>query len=329
MEKNNKKHDETMKQKLILLILFCICTLGVAAQGVVTRQKPRQNTTQPATPSKPRQNTQQRQNTQTRTQNSGAASTATARTSSGGSNKTFTANGVSFTMVYVQGGTFTMGATSDAHSVTLSSYYMGETEVTQALWEAVMGSLPSDISSSSYDLRGPQRPVCYVSWDDCQTFLSRLNSLTGQQFHLPTEAQWEYAARGGNKSRGYKYSGSNDVGSVAWYYINSGNARLDDDSFWDVNKLESNNCRTHPVKSKQPNELGLYDMSGNVWEWCQDWYGSYSGGSQTNPTGPSSGSSRVYRGGSWGSVAWCCCVSSRNCITPSLRDYYLGLRLAL
>ena len=331
MEKNNKKHDETMKQKLILLILFCLCTLGVAAQGVVTRQKPRQNTTQPATPGKPRQNTQQRQkprqNTQTRTQNSGAASTATARTSSGGSNKTFTANGVSFTMVYVQGGTFTMGATSEqwseaynseaynnekpAHSVTLSSYYMGETEVTQALWEAVMGSLPSDISSSSYDLRGPQRPVCYVSWDDCQTFVSRLNSLTGQQFHLPTEAQWEYAARGGTKSRGYKYSGSNDVGSVAWYTSNT------------------NDKGSHDVKTKQANELGLYDMSGNVWEWCQDRYGSYSSGSQTNPTGASSGSDRVYRGGSWFIGAWNCRVSRRHSRTPSLRDYYLGLRLAL
>ena len=315
MEKNNKKHDETMKQKLILLILFCLCTLGVAAQGVVTRQKPRQNTTQPATPSKPRQNAQQRQkprqNTQTRTQNSGAASTATARPSSGGSNKTFTANGVSFTMVYVQGGTFTMGATSDAHSVTLSSYYMGETEVTQALWEAVMGSLPSDISSSSYDLRGPQRPVCYVSWDDCQTFLSRLNSLTGQQFHLPTEAQWEYAARGGTKSRGYKYSGSNDVGSVAWYTSNT------------------NDKGSHDVKTKQANELGLYDMSGNVWEWCQDWYGSYSSGSQTNPTGASSGSHRVGRGGSWFIYARYCRVSYRNESTPSLRDNCLGLRLAL
>ena len=232
-----------------------------------------------------------------------------------------------------------MGATSEqgsdaeneekpSHSVTLSSYYMGETEVTQALWQAVMGSLPSDISSSSYDLKGSQRPVCYVSWEDCQTFISKLNSLTGQQFHLPTEAQWEYAARGGGKSRGYKYSGSNDVGSVAWYYENSGNARLDDSSR-DVNKLKSNNCHTHDVKAKQPNELGLYDMSGNVWEWCSDWYGSYSSGSQTNPTGASSGSNRVNRGGCWLYYARCCRVSYHGGNPPSDRGSGLGLRLAL
>ncbi len=236
-------------------------------------------------------------------------------------NKVFTTNGVSFTMVYVQGGTFTMGATSEqgsdaesdekpAHSVTLSSYYMGETEVTQALWQAVMGSLPSNISSSSYDLKGSQRPVCFVSWEDCQTFISRLNYLTGQQFHLPTEAQWEYAARGGSKSRGYKYSGSNDLGSVAWYGDNSSSG-------------------THPVKSKQANELGLYDMNGNVYEWCQDWYGDYSSGSQTNPTGASSGSYRVYRGGGFRRGARGCRVSIRHDNFPSLRDPYLGLRLAL
>ncbi len=242
------------------------------------------------------------------------ATTATVP-SSGGSNRTFTANGVSFTMVHVQGGTFTMGATSEqgsdayddekpTHSVTLSNYYMGETEVTQGLWQAVMGSNPSNFKGDS------SRPVEQVSWEDCQTFLSRLNSLTGQQFHLPTEAQWEYAARGGNKSRGYKYSGSNDLGSVAWYDDNSGS-------------------KTHPVKTKSPNELGLYDMSGNVYEWCSDWDGSYSSGSQTNPTGASSRSFRVHRGGGWGSYAWVCRVSRRNSFTPSLRFSDLGLRLAL
>ncbi len=318
-----------MKQKLILLILFCLCTLGVAAQGVVTRQKPRQNTTtQQTTPSKPRQNTQQRQKprqqTQARPQNSGTTSSraTSATVTRSGDNMVLSVGGVNYTMVYVQGGTFTMGATSEqgsdaesyekpVHSVTLSSYYMGETEVTQALWQAVMGSLPSGISSYSYDLKGSQRPVCYVSWEDCQTFISRLNSLTGQQFHLPTEAQWEYAARGGNKSRGYKYSGSSDVGSVAWYTDNT------------------NDKGSHNVKTKSPNELGLYDMSGNVWEWCQDRYGSYSSGSQTNPTGASSGSSRVRRGGSWLNFARVCRVSYRDYYAPSHDYFNLGLRLAL
>lgn len=232
-----------------------------------------------------------------------------------GDNKEFTIGGVSFTMVYVQGGTFTMGATSEqgsdvdddekpAHSVTLSNYYIGETEVTQELWKAVMGSNPSIFTGDS------QRPVEKVSWDDCQTFINKLNSLTGQRFHLPTEAQWEYAARGGSKSRGYKYAGSNTLNNVAWYAGNSGSS-------------------THPVKTKFPNELGLYDMSGNVWEWCQDWFGSYSGGAQTNPTGSLSGASRVPRGGSWIFNARSCRVSGRGYYTPSNRDNYLGLRLAL
>ena len=185
---------------------------------------------------------------------------------------TFTVNGVTFTMIAVEGGTFQMGATSEqgsdaesdekpVHSVTLSDYCIGETEVTQELWEAVMGSNPSGFSGY------PQRPVEKVSWNDCQEFITKLNQLTGKNFRLPTEAEWEYAARGGNKSQGYKYSGSNTIDNVAWYYSNSAS-------------------RTHDVKTKSPNELGIYDMSGNVWEWCYDWYGSYSSGSQTNPTGP-------------------------------------------
>jgi formylglycine-generating enzyme required for sulfatase activity len=149
-----------------------------------------------------------------------------------------------------------------------------------------------------------------VSWDDCQTFISQLNQLTGKRFRLPTEAEWEYAARGGSKSRGYKYSGSNTIGDVAWYDSNSGR-------------------KTHNVKTKQPNELGLYDMTGNVWEWCQDWYGDYSSDSQTNPTGPSSGSGRVSRGGSWGIYARYCRSSNRGYYAPSYRGGYLGLRLAL
>ena len=232
-------------------------------------------------------------------------------------NRTFTVKGVSFTMVPVEGGTFTMGATSEqginaesdekpTHQVTLSDYYIGETEVTQALWQAVMGDNPSYFKG---DL---QRPVEYVSWNDCQKFIKKLNALTGRNFRLPTEAEWEYAARGGNKSKGYKYAGSNTIGNVAWYESNS-------------------KSKTHPVKGKQANELGLYDMSGNVYEWCSDWYDSsyYSSSPTTNPTGPATGSRRVFRGGCWYDFAWICRVSNRFDLTPGFRGDYLGLRLAV
>ena len=226
-----------------------------------------------------------------------------------------TVNGVSFTMIAVEGGTFQMGATSEqgsdaysdekpVHNVTLSDYYIGETEVTQELWEAVMGNNPSYYSGY------PQRPVEYVSWNDCQEFITKLNQLTGKNFRLPTEAEWEYAARGGNKSKGYKYSGSNTIDNVAWYDGNSGS-------------------KTHDVKTKQANELGIYDMSGNVYEWCRDWYGSYSSGSQTNPKGPSAGSYRVIRGGGWYSSAKYCRVSHRNNCSLGSYYYFLGLRLSL
>ncbi|MCI6578134.1 MAG: formylglycine-generating enzyme family protein [Bacteroidales bacterium] len=226
----------------------------------------------------------------------------------------FTVNGVSFEMVRVEGGTFRMGATSEqgsdaygdekpVHSVTLSSYYIGKTEVTQALWQAVMGSNPSNF-------KGADLPVECVSWNDCQEFIQKLNSLTGRNFRLPTEAEWEFACRGGNKSNGYKYSGSNNLGSVAWYDGNSGD-------------------KTHPVGTKAPNELGIYDMSGNVWEWCGDWYANYTSNSQTNPKGPQSGSYRVRRGGSWRYFVRCCRSSFRYVCDPADRGYNLGLRLAL
>jgi formylglycine-generating enzyme required for sulfatase activity len=189
------------------------------------------------------------------------------------------------------------------HQVTLSNYYIGETEVTQALWSAVMGENPSNF-------KGDNRPVEQVSWNDCQTFISKLNALTGKNFRLPTEAEWEYAARGGSKSQGYQYSGSNNLSAVAWHADNSGN-------------------QTHDVKSKSPNELGIYDMSGNVWEWCQDWFGSYSSNSVTNPTGAASGSYRVFRGGSWGDDAWFCRSTFRYFYTPGWQYSGLGLRLAL
>ena len=248
-------------------------------------------------------------------------------------------------MVYVEGGTFVMGGTSEqqdveaydnkpTHSVSLSSYYLSDHEVTQAEWEAVMGTTvrqqrdKEDSSLAIYG-EGPDYPMCYISWDDCQEFIRKLNSQTGKNYRLPTEAEWEYAARGGLKSRGYKYSGSNTLGDVAWYWQNSGDHFLsgtDDD--WDWDKIENNHGQTHPVKQKQSNELGLYDMSGNVWEWCQDWYGDYTTNCQSNPQGPANGSDRVIRGGSWSDFAWGCRVSNRCIYGPSYRFSSLGLRLA-
>ena len=257
--------------------------------------------------------------------------------------RTFTVNGVSFTMVAVAGGTFTMGATAEqgsdawdeekpAHQVTLDGFSIGATEVTQELWVAVLGSNPSWFNGygnsdygtyhSGYNYgTNLQRPVECVGWDDCQTFISKLNALTGENFRLPTEAEWEYAARGGSKSQGYKYSGSNTLGDVAWY--------------WDNIPSQSRGTSgygTQSVATKAPNELGLYDMSGNVWEWCQDWWGIYSSAAQRNPMGPTSGLGRVGRGGGWsgwGSIARYCRVSSRYSLLPSNRHDYLGLRLAL
>ena len=219
-------------------------------------------------------------------------------------------------MIEVNGGIFTMGATSEqgseaesdekpAHKVTLSDYYIGKYEVTQEEWSAVMGNNPSYF-------KGANIPVEQVSWNDCQEFIKKLNELTGMQFRLPTEAEWEYAARGGNKSRGYKYSGSNTIGDVAWYRDNSSST-------------------THQVGTKRANELGLYDMSGNVCEWCSDWYSSsyYSSSPSTNPTGPSTGSFRVSRGGYWDDIAISCRVSYRYYVNPDCRNYCIGFRLAI
>ena len=224
-------------------------------------------------------------------------------------------NGITIDMVKVEAGTFMMGATSEmqdpfddekpVHQVTLTNdYYMGKYEVTQALWQSVMGSNPSKF-------KGDDFPVEQVSWNDCQEFISKLNNLTGKKFRLPTEAEWEYAARGGKKSRGYQYySGSSNISDVAWH---AGNSRK----------------KTHPVGKKQANELCIYDMTGNVGEWCQDRYDSYVSSSQTNPTGAVSGSNRVFRGGSWNGNARFCCLSYRDNGTPDYRDDYFGLRLVL
>jgi formylglycine-generating enzyme required for sulfatase activity len=210
-----------------------------------------------------------------------------------------TVGSVSFNMIRVEGGTFQMGATSEqgsdahsnekpAHQVTLSSFSIGETEVTQELWKAVMGSNPSKY-------KGKKHPVELVSWNDCQEFIRKLNDMTGKKFRLPTEAEWEYAARGGKKSLGYKYSGSNAIDDVAWY----------------TNTTKDKG--THDVKTKKTNELELYDMSGNVWEWCQDRYGN---------------NSRVIRGGGWDCSARGCRVPSRGDRLPDNVMISLGLRLA-
>ena len=228
----------------------------------------------------------------------------------------FTIGGVTFNMVPVAGGTFTMGFTGEtptsdeqnalpAHQVTLSSYRIGETEVTQALWVAVMGNNPSHYTGDT------NRPVESVSWNDCQEFITQLNQMTGMTFRLPTEAEWEFAARGGNMSHGYMYSGSNTLNDVAW------------------NSNNNSTYTTQPVGQKSPNELGLYDMSGSVWEWCNDYYDVYSANAQTNPTGPTSGSDRVARGGAFFNAEGGHRVWFRYHTTADHTADGLGFRLAL
>ena len=210
-------------------------------------------------------------------------------------------------LIYVKGGTYQMGSNDGGkiekpiHTVIVSDFYIGKYEVTQKEWKDIMGNNPSN-------WKGYNLPVENVSWKNVQKFIKKLNTKTGWNYRLPTEAEWEYAARGGNKSNGYKYSGSNDIGSVAWYNSNS-------------------NSKTHSVGGKKANELGIYDMSGNVWEWCNDWKGSYSSSSQTNPKGASSISYRVYRGGCWINNAENCRVANRNYGYADVSTYTLGFRL--
>ena len=237
-------------------------------------------------------------------------------------------NGVSFKMIFVEGSTFFMGAAgndNDAreneklHQVTLNDYFIAETEVTQELWEAVMGTTVNQQrrkaeADCGYDLDlggvGNNLPMYYVSWDDCQEFIAKLNEMTGKNYYLPTEAQWEYAARGDNKSRNCIYSGSNTIDQVAWYGL---------DYTEDVK----------PVASKMPNELGIYDMSGSVWEWCHDWYDEYPSKKQVDPRGPAYGSTRVNRGGNWLADANFCRVATRDSNESGERIKGLGFRLAI
>lgn len=288
---------------IVFMTLASLSTMGQSAGGQITRSGVSQNKPH-ASASKPRSN-----NKPVSKPNSGR------KDDSNQSRNTIIQNIIN-NMVYVEGGTFMMGATSEqgsdaytnekpVHQVKLSSFSIGRYEVTQEEWEAVMNCNPSGH-------KGAKHPVEKVSWNDCQEFLRKLNQLTGKRFRLPTEAEWEYAARGGNRSRGYKYSGSSDISNVAWYEDNSGK-------------------ETHPVGQKQTNELGLYDMIGNVNEWCQDWYGEnyYSSSAQMNPTGPRVGKYRLYRGGSWDFRTEDCRISSRHGNTPVYRGNFLGFRLAL
>ncbi len=258
--------------------------------------------------------------------------------------ETFTVNGVTFTMVTVEGGTFQMGATAEqgtteplddeypVHQVTLSTYSIGQTEVTQELWEAVMSTLdsmyyndeemyqkalhPCYFSAYNGFAENLQRPVENVRPGLIRTFLSRLNRLTGQKFRLPSEAEWEFAARGGNLSKGYKYAGSNDVDEVAW------------NNLFVVGGEDSPDFGTHTVATKKPNELGLYDMSGNVQEVCEDRYNIYPSEPQIDPWEYHGSGAKVARGGSWRRPSTASRVSCRS-TEPMYGNWHSGFRLAL
>ena len=251
----------------------------------------------------------------------------------------YTVNGVTFKMVEVEGGTFMIGSEQmvgnayPAHEVTLSTYSIGQTEVTQELWVAVMGSNPSYFneygnaevhsdSHSSWDAGiNLQRPVDSVNYGDCLAFCAKLNEMTGLNFRIPTEAEWEFAARGGNKSHGYEYAGSDNPDDVAWW-----KETIPSPTLW------TDGWGTQTVATKAPNELGIYDMCGNVEEWCYDWFAPYSSTAEalTNPTGPATGTLRVRRGGTCTTTyAYNLKVYYRNPQNPDARGNTRGLRLAL
>lgn len=250
----------------------------------------------------------------------------------------YTVNGVTFKMVEVEGGTFMMGVDQQvgyaypAHEVTLSTYSIGQTEVTQELWVAVMGSNPSyfneygnaDVHSNhdSWDAGiNLQRPVDYVNYSDCLAFCAKLNEMTGLNFRIPTEAEWEFAARGGNLTHGYEYAGSDSINDVAWW-----KETIPSSTLW------TDGWGTQTVATKAPNELGIYDMSGNVEEWCYDWFAAYSSTAEplTNPTGPATGTQRAKRGGTCtNKYAYSLIVYYRQPQNPDARGNTRGLRLAL
>jgi formylglycine-generating enzyme required for sulfatase activity len=261
-------------------------------------------------------------------------------------------------MVFVEGGTFTMGCMPEkgdncyvpvdklsirgygrdperpAHSVTVGDFSIGRYEITQKQWKRVMGA-----RNNPSHFKGDSLPVENVSWNDVQEFITKLNQQTGRKYRLPTEAEWEYTARGGAKSKGYRYAGSNMNSDVAWYYDNSGDMALAaienpgelDIEDWNRRRtiLMKNNNRTHTVGTKQPNELEIYNMSGNVREWVNDWYGEYSENAKTNPQGPDSGRFRVVRGGDIEDPARSCSVFAREFDGLNSRDKSIGFRLVL
>lgn len=291
-----------MNRFFVLSFILCLCISSFAQTDNVSRK--RTTTVQKNNPAqnKPKKNVAQKQQ-----KNSPSSNHPKANANNNLQKKsTYSVNGVSFEMIEVRGGTFEMGSEQEKpiHKVTLSTYYIGKYEVTQELWKAVMGNNPSYFNAENL-------PVETVSWNECKKFIEKLNSLTGKSFRFPTEAEWEFAARGGNKSKNFQYSGSGIVSDVAWYSDNSG-------------------YKTHPVGTKQPNELGIYDMCGNVWEWCYDIWGDYSSSAQTNPQGPKyHDNSHVIRGGSYKGDFKICRLSYRTHLYKDSPENYLGLRLAL
>ncbi len=265
-------------------------------------------------------------------------------------------------MVFIKGGIFKMGAPSGlgraderpVHIVKVGDFYMSRYEVTIAEFRRFIqsSSYKTEAEKNGYswifnsgwkqktgvnwkcDEKGKVRlqkdsayPVIHVTWNDAVAYCAWLSRQTGNQYRLPTEAEWEYAARGGQSAHGYMYAGSNSIDDVAWYWRNSGDSYLKDE--WDWNRIEQNNCKPNPVGKKKPNELGLYDMSGNVWEWCQDWYDAhfYSQRAHLNPIGPERGPGRVHRGGSWNNGAMGCTVSNRDFDNPAVSNSELGFRV--